>query len=268
MSSTSEQSYKEVRGLTRGLELIRALNRMPGGSASTSELARACGIHRTTAKRLLETLRSEGLVRPGGRDGEYHLTQHVRRLSEGLRDDGWIAEVAAPLMRNSVRELLWPCDLATVEAGWMIVRESTHRFSMLSQHRTMLGEKMPILSTAVGRAYLAACSEEERDMLLRLLDRQGETYGVEHSQRAAVHRIIDETRSRGFALNRGEWARESGFSAVAVPLFGSGQLLGAVNLVFPKDSVSIDELETRYVPKLKAMALAIGAKTVPPHIAH
>lgn len=263
LSLDKDLNYKEVRGLTRGLELIRALNRMPGGFASTSALARSCGIHRTTAKRLLETLRAQGLVRPGGRDGEYHLTEVVRQLSEGFRSDRWIADVASPTMKASVRELLWPSDLATVEAGSMMVRESTHRFSMLSQHHAMPGDCMPMMPTALGRAYLAACSEDELDATLRYLDQHAQAMGIDPADRLNVHRTIDETRARGYAVNYGEWSREARFSAVAVPLFGGGRLLGAINLVFPKNAVTPQEMETRYVPRLKAMALAIGVNAIP-----
>src|SRR5688572_17124311 len=58
--STAHQ-YKEVRGLARGLDVLKALNRVPGGIASTTELAKACALDRTTTKRLLETLRTQGL---------------------------------------------------------------------------------------------------------------------------------------------------------------------------------------------------------------
>lgn len=253
--------YKEVRGLTRGLELIRALNRMPGGFASTSELARICGIHRTTTKRLLETLRAEGLVRPGGRDGQYHLNEGVRQLSEGFRNDRWIAEVASPLMKVSVRELLWPSDLATMEAGWMIVRESTHRWSMLSQHHAMPGERMPVLQTALGRAYLSACTADQLKSIFRYLDENAQSMCIDTSERCSFHRTIQETHARGYALNEGEWAKESRFSAVAVPVFSAGQLLGAINLVFPKNAVTLEEMATRYVPRLKLLALSIGAQS-------
>lgn len=253
------QQYKEVRGLTRGLELIRALNRMPGGSASTSELARVCGIHRTTTKRLLETLRSEGMVRPGEREGQYFLNEGVKQLTDGFRGERWIAEVAAPAMRQAVRDLMWPSDLATLEAGYMIVRETTHRWSMLSQHHAMAGEKMPLLQTALGRAYLAACSEQELDAILRYLDRHAQGMDGEMDDRSSVQRMIEVTRERGFALNTGEWSKESRFSAVAVPVFSAGRLIGAMNLVFPKNAVSVEEMESRYVPKLKALALQVGA---------
>src|SRR5574343_54667 len=135
---SSSYAYKDVRSLSRGLDLLKALNLAPGGRSNTGELAAACGMHRTAAKRLLETLRAEGFVRSGDREGQYYLTFEVRRLSEGFEDEAWISNVATPLMHAAVPELLWPCDLSTVEGGFMVVRESTHRWSALSQHRAMI----------------------------------------------------------------------------------------------------------------------------------
>ncbi|PUE50564.1 hypothetical protein B9Z47_02075 [Limnohabitans sp. 2KL-1] len=255
-----DSQYKEVRGLSRGLELIRALNRMPGGFGSTSELARVCRIHRTTAKRILETLRVEGLVRVG-KEGQYFLHEGVRQLSDGFRDERWVHEVASPLMKSAVRDLLWPSDLATLEAGWMIVRESTHRWSMLSMHHAMPGERMPLLQTSLGRAYLAACGETQLDAILRYLDKHAQALGVDEEDRLNVHQVIDTTRRRGFALNAGEWSSEARFCAAGVPVTSAGQLLGAINLVFPKDAVSLEEMESRYVPRLKSLALSIGAQS-------
>lgn len=250
--------YKDVRSLVRGLDVLKALNRAPGGRATTTELAQACGIHRTTIKRLLETLRAEGFVRHGERDGQYYLTFEVRRLSEGFEDEAWIDQVAVPLMRASVRTLLWPCDLATMESGFMVVRQSTHRWSLLSQHRGMIGQKMPLLVTALGRAYLAACSDAEREGLLLLLAQRDDWLGALAQDRAAIERTVAETRARGYAYNDGEWIREANFAAVAVPVHSSHRLLGVLNLVFPKAAVAEHDLQNRYVPTLRQLASAIG----------
>jgi len=254
----SELPYKDVRSLGRGLEVLKALNRAPGGRATTTELAQACGLHRTTIKRLLETLRHAGFVRHGEREGQYYLTFEVRRLSEGFEDEPWIDQVAAPLMRASVRELLWPCDLGTVESGFMVVRESTHRWSMLSQHRAMIGEKMPLLVTALGRAYLAACPEAERQSLLALLAQRNDWMGKLARDHAAIAQMVQETRQRGYAYNAGEWIREADFAAVAVPVHCGQRLLAVLNLVFPKAAVPAHELEQRYVPALQRLADDIG----------
>ena len=255
--STAHQ-YKEVRGLARGLDVLKALNRVPGGVASTSELAKACALDRTTTKRLLETLRIQGFVRQGERDGQYYLTFEVRRLSEGFEDEAWVAQVATPHMQASVREFMWPCDLGTAEAGFMVVRESTHRWSALSQHRAMIGERMPILVTALGRAYLAACDEVEREGLLEILRRRDDWVGEQARDKAYVNRTIRATLKRGYAYNDGEWIREASFAAVAVPVFAGERALAALNLVFPKAAVSRKDLEARFVPALKRLAASIG----------
>jgi IclR family mhp operon transcriptional activator len=252
------QQYKTVRGLTRGLAVLRALNQSPGGIATITALAQACSMHRTTVKRLLETLRTEGLVRHSDREGQYALTFEVKRLSEGFEDEAWVSEVAGPLMREAVRRLVWPCDLATPEAGFVVVRESTHRLSALSQHGAMIGERLPMLVTAAGRAYLAACSNVERDALLDLLRRRDDRWGELARDDGYVTRIVRETLERGYAFNDGEWTREASFSAVAVPVLAGRRVLAAINLVFPRAAVSAADLDARFVPPLQRLARAIG----------
>lgn len=256
--ASEAQPYKEVRGLTRGLEVLRGLNRLPGGIGSTSELARACALDRTTTKRLLETLRHLGLVRPGDRDGQYCLTFDVRSLSEGFEDEAWVGKVALPAMQAAAHELMWPCDLGTAEAGFMVVRESTHRWSALSQHRAMIGERLPLLATAIGRAYLAACGEVEREGLLELLRPRGDWIGEQARDQAAVTRMLRATQRRGYSVNEGEWIREAGFGAIAVPVFAGERLLAALNMVFPKGAIAPDELRRRYLPVLQRLAGTIG----------
>lgn len=252
--------YKEVRGLSRGVSVLRAMNQMAGGMGSITEIARASGIHRTTVKRLLETLRAEGLVDQKEDDGLYALTFEVRRLSEGYVGTAWIDRIAAPAMFARLRELSWPSDLATPDGGFMVVRESTHRGSMLSQHRSMIGVRIPMLVSALGRAWLVACSEEEREATLALLRGRDDALGELARDGAYVRRILAATRRRGYARNDGEWAPEAEFSAVAMPLLQASRAVGAVNLVFPREAVSQREIEGRYVPALRALALDISAR--------
>jgi IclR family mhp operon transcriptional activator len=90
MSNTRDTEYKTVPGLTRGLQILNALNREDGGASPTS-LAELTGLHRTTVRRLLETLQDEGYVRRGESDDSFRLSMKVRELSEGFRDEQWIS---------------------------------------------------------------------------------------------------------------------------------------------------------------------------------
>ena len=256
-------AYKEIRSLQRGIELLRCMNQAPGGVSTTSELSRLTRIPRPSVKRILETLRLCGLVRPTDRDGQYCLTFEVRSLSEGFIEEEWIARVAAPLLRAYVKPLMWPCDLATMESEFMVIRESTHRFSMLSQHHSMIGTRLPVLDTAVGRAYLAACSEEQLENILRLLSLRQDEVGAMARERKKIDRMLNTTRQAGYAINRGEWQDEPDFSAIGLAVKSAGQLIAAINMVYPNASVDISAIESKYLPVLKELALRIGRDSEP-----
>ncbi|MDP9877455.1 IclR family mhp operon transcriptional activator [Variovorax boronicumulans] len=256
-----EHLYREVRGLSRGLAVLRALNALPGGIGGVVELARVTGIHRTTVKRLLETLRSEGLVHHKDDGASYALGFEVRRLSEGYVGADWIDRVAAPAMRAHLRALSWPSDLATPDAGFMIVRESTHRVSMLSQHRATIGIRIPMLVSSLGRAWLSWCAEEERVATLALLAQRTDAIGEMARDGGYVKRIIRETRRRGYAMNRGEWASESSVTAIGFPIRIGEHAIGAINLVLQNNVVSDREVATRYVPLLRQLADGISEAT-------
>lgn len=246
--------YREVRGLSRGLAVLRALNAMPGGIGGVVELARATGLHRTTVKRLLETLRMEGLVHHKDVGASYALGFEVRRLSEGYVGADWVDQLAAPAMRTHLRALSWPSDLATPDSGFMIVRESTHRFSLLSQHRATIGIRIPMLVSSVGRAWLTWCAEDEREATLALLQKRQDSIGELARDRAYVRGILRETRKRGYAMNKGEWSAESSVVAIAFPIRVGEHAIGAVNLVFQSNQISDREIAVRYVPLLRNLA--------------
>lgn len=253
--------YREVRGLSRGLAVLRALNSMPGGMAGSAELARTTGLHRTTVKRLLETLRAEGLVHHKDEGRSYALGFEVRRLSEGYVGADWIDRVAAPAMRAHWRALSWPSDLATPDGGFMIVRESTHRMSLLSQHRATIGIRVPMLVSALGRAWLSWCADDEREATLAQLRARSDATGELARDAGYVKRILRETRRRGYALNRGEWASQASVLAIALPLRIGQHAIGAINLVMQHNAVSDRAIATRYVPLLQRLSadISVGA---------
>ena len=251
--------YREVRGLSRGLAVLRALNGLAGGLGSAVELSRATGLHRTTVKRLLETLKAEGVVDHRDEGGLYALTFEVRRLAEGYVGSDWVDRIAAPAMRAHLRALSWPSDLATPDGGDMVVRESTHRASMLSQHRATIGVRIPMLVSSLGRAWLAHCADEEREATLAMLRARTDAAGEQARDRAAVRRLLADTRRRGYAINAGEWGSESQVTAIAFPIRDGEHAIAAVNLVFVRDAIPLAEIRARHVPLLRSLAAEISA---------
>lgn len=244
--------YRHVQGLIRGLSILQALNRSEGGWATILDLSKKTGLHRTTVRRLLETLQAEGYVRRSPSDDSYRLNQKARQLSDGFTDDEWISEIANPVLGELLQKVVWPTDLCTLDGDSMLIRETTHRFSPLSFHRAMIRQRLPLLFTAAGRAYLAFCGEEERRQLLQLLLAGNDDQAAFARNRVLVTNLIDKIRAQGYATNEGEWNRESKIAAIAVPVHHDGHVVATINLVFLKKAMSVADAAEKFLPDLHA----------------
>jgi IclR family mhp operon transcriptional activator len=253
MASGDATDYKTVRGLTRGLQLLNTLNRLDGG-ASPTRLAELTGLHRTTVRRLLETLQDEGYVHRSESDDSFRLSLKVRELSEGFRDEQWISALAAPLLAELLQEVVWPTDICTLDVDAMVVRETTHRFSRLSFHRSMVGRRLPLLLTATGLAYLAFCPDTERERIVELLASRNDEESRLARDPEALDNLLRKTRHRGYGENFMTWNKEEKIASIAVPIRGQQQLLGCLNLVYVAKAMSIEQAVARYLPALQRTA--------------
>lgn len=252
----SVTKYTSVRGLSRGLQVLQALNAMDSGRATSQQISDMTGLHRTTVRRLLETLMEEGFVRRSVSDDSFRLTLQVRALSEGFTDDERIATIAPPIMGRLLQRVAWPSDLTTPDGDAMIIRETTHRFSPLSFHRSMVGRRLPILLTAAGRAYFAMCPEGEREDILDLLrsGAGGDEQKAIASSDALIKNLVRRVRADGFGSNHGDWAAQSRIGAVAVAIVSQERVLASLNVVFLSRAVTLADAKRRYVPELQSAA--------------
>ncbi len=248
--------YKTVRGLTRGLYLLNVLNRLDGG-ATVRQLPELTGIHRTTVKRLLETLKGEGYVRYSLSDDSFRLTMKVRELSEGFRDEQWISALAAPLLGGLLENVVWPTDITTLDVDAMVVRETTHRFSRLSFHRAMVGRRLPILLTACGLTYLAFCPENERDNIIALLAQRDDAAYQLARELEKLAKLLQTIRDKGYGENNQSWQQENKIAAIAMPINDEDRIIGCLNLVYIAKAMTIEQAAERYLPALQSVAKQI-----------
>lgn len=250
--------YKQVTGLSRGLAVLQCLTAFPHGRASAGDVARQTGIHRTTVRRLLETLQREGYVERNDNDGSFRLTIKIRQLGESLTDQEWVSSLAAPILRGLSEQVVWPCDLSIPNGTAMIIRDSTHHFSPLSFHRGMIGMRLPMLRTAMGRAYLAFSREEVRATALRLIlddpDRSVRMTGSPFP----IEEIIRQTREQGFGMNYREWRPDEKTAAIALPIMSKTEdVVACINIIVNTVGITVDKMKSDLLPPLRAAANAI-----------
>ena len=246
---------KLVRGLLRGLQVLRALNEH--NYTTVLQLSKATGLPRATIYRLLDTLIAAGYVAQGGSKDLYRLTIMVRALSDGFDDEAWVSEVASPILAELGHQIVWPTDIATFDKNAMVIRETTHLTSPLSITRPAVGRRITMMFSSIGRAYLAFCSDTEREAIIRDLSASDSPDGVFARKRAAVDRMIAETRKQGYGLREGGVLPQTG--SLAVPVLWRGKVIACINMHYLLSAPSRDEAVKRYIGPMRDAAARIEA---------
>lgn len=246
-------SVRPIRALMRGLDSLQQLNRHNG--ATVTDIAKAVGLPRTTAYRVLETLCVAGYALRDPSDDRYRLTTKVRSLSEGYDDESWVQEIAKPMLNKLANEVVWPLAISTLSGMSMLVRETTDRDSPLALERYSAGLRVPVLGSSSGRVYLAFCSDEQREVLLDVLQRSDRAEDKTSRDRNLVNRIISEIQKNGYAVFDNPSMAEM---SIAVPLYVQGNVIGGLVVRFIRSAMTADQAIEKHISYMKNTALEIG----------
>jgi DNA-binding IclR family transcriptional regulator len=242
--------------------VLRAFSRNDN-MLGNQEIAARTKLPKPTVSRLTHTLTKLGYLHQLPRFEKYQLAPAamslgyaalanlgVRHLSENYRDE---------LMRQT---------------GGAVAIGARDRLSMIyiGQSRSELtigvqldvGSRVPIATTAMGRAYIWALDEDERATLLREMR---EHYGSRWSKiRDGIERAGEMVARHGFAISSGDWQDDVGAAGVALRTNdGTGPY--AFNCGAPAFRFTEDRLRNDIGPRLLAMVrkieTALGGNAAP-----
>lgn len=249
---------KPIDSLARGLRVLQTLQRL--GAASLHDLHLATGIPKPTLTRILLTAHREGLVWQRMVDGAF-LPSHTSRPREP-DDDAWLVEIASPVLEELSRSLQWPSVLSVPRLYYMETLETNSSrtyFDALPPRPR--GFKVNMLGSASGRAYLAFCPPQEFDAVVqRLRHRDVPAHRLAFDD-VALHRLVATTRERGYAVRApdfgGDYDRprseaDDGRESIAVPIRVEDRVLGAINLTWRRQVLSLTGLVQRHLGDLQA----------------
>ncbi len=211
-----------VTALARGLEVLsvfRARDHLLGNQ----ELARRSGLPKSTISRLTYTLTKLGYLEHAqderGNVG-YRLGSAVLALGSTMLSRMDLRAVARPLMQELADHSQAMVALGTRDRLSMIYVETCRSESALTLSLEV-GSRIPLGTTAMGRAYLAVCSEVERRALMeQMRERDPERWPVVE---AGILRGLEEYRRMGCCASFGEWQGDVNALAIAFrPLAGRG----------------------------------------------
>ncbi|WP_428667034.1 IclR family transcriptional regulator [Reyranella sp.] len=247
-----EAEEAPVQGLARGLSVLRAFQ--PGESAlSNAEISARTGLTRPTVSRLTQTLTALGYLAYVPRLGRYTLGAAIASLCHSLLSGMPYRITARPYLREVAQATRLPVSIGARDQLHMI-NIDTVRHDNAPPARFDLGARIPLATTAMGRAYLFALPESER---ASLLDRIRQDAGRDwRSLRSSIDRAFDMLDRKGFCVSAGEWRTD--VVGVGAPIVTADGIVLAVNCGGPPFELSEERAVADVGPRVAHAAAIIG----------
>ena len=214
------------------MRLLRAVADAADADSTATLLAGSCGLNRATAWRILSTLETHGMVTCDRATGRWSLGPALLDIA-GSADLRAVVHTAHPVLERLSRESGETAALAVVtRAGLTYVDEVAPRSVVAATWR---GRTVPLHATSTGKALLSVTERAEVALLLgETLHRYTPTTVTDL---AALLEEIDETRTRGWGVCRGEF--EASAYGVSAPLLdGTGRPRAVLSIWGPGDRIS------------------------------
>ncbi|RXJ69487.1 hypothetical protein CS022_23725 [Veronia nyctiphanis] len=251
---------KSIQSLQRGLDVLDLIKSR--SAVTLTDLHRDSGLSKATLLRILQTLQESGWVTRDPKGFSYSIdsARAFGHQPPTLEDD-----VISPVMASLHKILSWPSDIAVRDGLSMRIVESTRSSAPFVLNRDAVGYRPAFLYSAVGRTYLAFCSESERDDIINGLKSKGGKEGRLVSDKQWLDRIISDTATNGYGQRvPGYWGVASTegrkIEAIAVPVIHKGKVIACLSAAWPENSVDLNEIRDSILPNLNDAASRLSEK--------
>jgi IclR family pca regulon transcriptional regulator len=240
-----------VQSLERGLAVIRAFD-SERPELTLSDVARATGFTRATARRFLLTLSELGYV--SATDGHFSLCPRVLELGYSYLSSLGLPELAPPHMERLVAQVNESSSISVLDDTDIVyvVRVPTRRIMSIT---LSVGTRLPAYATSMGRVLLAALPEAELDVRLNRIEiRPLSAHTIKDV--ATLREVLGRVRRQGWAAVDQEL--EEGLRSLAVPIHdASGAVVAALNISVHATRGSMATMRRDFLPLAQEAAVAI-----------
>lgn len=240
-----------MSGLAKGLQVIESFT-PDHPRQSITEVARATGLDRATARRCLLTLHLGGYA---DYDGKFFtLTPRVLRLGTASLATMPLPQIVQPLL-DSLSEKVGQSSSVSILDGGEIVYVARAAQRRVMSIGLMPGSRLPAYCTSMGRVLLAALPEDQaRDLLTAPLPARTPRTLTDPALILAELACI---RAQGYAVIDQEV--ELGLQSIAVPIRNArGKVVAAANIGVGAIHKDPAEIVAAYLADLKGLQQALA----------
>lgn len=195
-----------------------------------SEISKRVALNKSRAFRLLHTLCERGYVERGADGHRYRLGLKLFEHASSLRRD--VKQIAQPYMRKLQLRFNETVNLAVLHSGEVLyidLLESSRPFRMSA----MVGSRMPISNTSLGKALITHAAEHELDAVFDTLT---------PTELRKLRTEMELVKRRGYATDQEE--NEPGVACIGAPILNDcGISVGALSISGPSVRILKQERE-------------------------
>ena len=247
---------EEVTALGRGLALLKVIGMSPE-PVSNRALADTTGIPKATVSRLTATLVGAGYLRQSQDSERFSLGPALLDMSSRYLRQFDLRAVARPHLAELSEFAGASVHVAVRDELEMLVIDSLRPRSALISSRLEIGTRLTVVTSAAGRACLAALPAAEQGSLLeRIRQESGDEWP---SIEPRLMQGLDEYARLGYCSSFGEWhphIHALGFALKGPQGEHYGVSCGGPAYLLPKEMML-----TQVAPRLLDVARRISAET-------
>jgi IclR family pca regulon transcriptional regulator len=268
---TQPHPDESVGPLERGLTVLRAIAKAPGGRLRASELTRGTGLARSTVDRVAATLVELGYLRAEG-DGR----ELVLAPAAATPGNAYLRACGLPLLLTEPAEEL----SARLEESVSLAvpdRESVRFIVQIKRRRALsvafrVGDGLPAERCAPGALFAQDWSDDDFAAWRQRVRRDPDydtfpalpTHRAQHDAVASFRHRIETAQRDGYAED--DQLIEQGLIAIAVPVRDAdGTAVCALSVVSHASRHTVESLRETALPPLLETAARMTARLALPH---
>ncbi len=246
---TAKRRANFVQSVNRAITVMEFLSDRV--SSGVTEVANELDIHKSTAHRLLATLKDRGLVEQDTATEKYRLGVGLVLLANSVTADLDIAQCSRSVCDRLAEKTRETATVAVLEGDdGIIIHQSTPSFSALNVDWS--GMHTPLHATAAGKVFLHHMPEEQKRLIIK-----------DTLQSYTPNTMTDSAsllRELRIGHDEGYWHTveelETGLNAVAAPIQGAdGEILAAISVSGPAF-----RMEPKSLPEFGALCQRAAAE--------
>jgi IclR family transcriptional regulator, KDG regulon repressor len=244
-----------VETVNRTLDILEVFLKQPG-EIGIAELSDLTGINISTVHRIAADLVARGYLKQKEKRGKYSIGVKPLEYFEVVQNTLKIGDISLPFLKK-LSQLTGEYAEVAIFDSYSAVTVAQVEVDRNLRISNIIGERLPLNATSLGKIFLAYLGEEKRQAYFKNMKVRKFT----DNTLTEISQVRDESqliRKQGYAIDNQEL--DIGVWSIAAPVFDSGgQISAAIAIAAPSARIT-PEKQINCIGWIKSFALEISGE--------